>query len=582
MKIEQIIAGFDGNETLGGFTGIGYAEADARTRAAVHAMRQDLAEARREAEARKTIVEIPAHAISGTNGGDIYRVHPDGRVERIFETFPEVESRFSSIPCGGGEEKLAPLEQARPVYLRCAYNGLWSPSGTNWQPVRCLELTPEEAGRAGLTPSTHGGLLVLCRERYDSILGDVACICGIRQDSHAEDIDLGIWHLCAEQTARFHGAALQTRWIAAGERETVVRAALESLARRRMRLSERGRQAAEALAESLNAGRHAPKFFLELRLSRPLQFDPAAPAGLRRSEFDRLVEARSTQRVCSAAKLEASELAILWQRALPLLGEDAKAALDLAIFPHDHPMVASVGRAMHRAVEGDGGRAGLIGAACADNLRQYLASRPELPEDVRAWVARPGDDADVSLPASLIPPHLAAKLCDGGQFEARDGFFQDRRGRKLTADRLMKLVRLIARSFGKYFLSFQNTHPLLGILRYPDGLDEKARRDIFVAGGRAVAAMTFLARARGLVSIIKSGPVELARDDLRALAAEFTPPPPGAPSPWPLLTFQLGRPLGPDDRVCAGQPDEHDGLAERMLDRRAPRARLADHYLPSV
>ncbi len=581
MSVEEIIESFDRNGVLGEFSGITYPEADARTRAAVRAMQELLAQSRARAAAENHLVEIPAHIVSGTNGGDTYRVHPDGRVERVLERFPEVERRFASVPCASGEQ-IAPLEEARPVFLRCAYNGLWSPSGTNWQPVRCLELGPDEAARAGLSPAPGGGLLVLCRDRYDSILGDVARLCGICQDSHAEDIDLGIFHLCAEQTARFHHATLASRRILAPEREGVTRVALASLEERRPRLSERGQAAARALADSLLVGRHAPVFFLTLRLSRELALDPRAPGGIAASDFDRLVEARSTQRVCSAAPLEEAELLELWRRSLPWLGADARSALDFPVFPREHPLVAAVGQAMHRAIEGDGSRPGLVGAACAQSLQRYLANCPELPEDLCAYTSQADCAQDVPLPARLIPPHLAARLCEGGQFREEDGFLLDHRGRKLSSERLMKLVRMIARSFGKYFLSFKNTHPLLGILRYLDPGEPARRRELFFEAGRAVAAMTYLARARGLVSIIKSGPVELARDDLQALAATHAPRPDATSLPCPLLTFQLGSPLPPDERVCAGQPDEHDGLAERMLDRRAPRARLSEHYLPRV
>ena len=41
-------------------------------------------------------------------------------------------------------------------------------------------------------------------------------------------------------------------------------------------------------------------------------------------------------------------------------------------------------------------------------------------------------------------------------------------------------------------------------------------------------------------------------------------------------------PLGPDEIVSKGQPDEHDGAKERLLDRRAPRAPLSSHYVPVV
>lgn len=582
MNIEDLIAGFDTNGVLGEYSGVTYPEADARTRAAVRALQELLAQGRARAAAEQRLVEIPAHAVSGTNGGDIYRVHPDGRAERVLEPFPEVERSFAATPCGGVAGAIAPLDTVRPLLLRCAYNGLWSPSGTNWQPVRCLELGPEEAAHAGFSPAPGGGLLVLCREHYDSILGDVAKLCGICQDSHAEDIDLGIWHLCAEQTARFHHASLETRRIAASDREHVAQSALATLERRLPRLTERGQTAARAIAGSLRAGRHIPVFFLELRLTRPFSLDPRAPGGIAPSDFDRLIEARSTQRVCSAAPLDEAEMLDLWRRSLPLLNAGTRPALDFPVFPREHPLVAAVGQAMHRAVEGGGDGRGLVGAACVQNLKGFLAACPELPEDLRAWATQTDCTQDVPLPARLVPPHLASRLCEGGQFREESGFLLDHRGRKLSSERLMKLVRLIARSFGKYFLSFKNTHPLLGILRYLDPGDPVLRRTLFFEAGRAVAAMTYLARARGFVSIIKSGPVELARDDLQALAAAHAPLPGTTSPPCPLLTFQLGLPLSPDERVCAGQPDEHDGLAERMLDRRAPRALLSEHYLPRV
>jgi len=49
----------------------------------------------------------------------------------------------------------------------------------------------------------------------------------------------------------------------------------------------------------------------------------------------------------------------------------------------------------------------------------------------------------------------------------------------------------------------------------------------------------------------------------------------------PVCTFQVGLPLGPGEMVLTASPAEHTGLAERLLDKRAPRARLSAHYIPA-
>jgi nitroreductase len=108
---------------------------------------------------------------------------------------------------------------------------------------------------------------------------------------------------------------------------------------------------------------------------------------------------------------------------------------------------------------------------------------------------------------------------------------------------------------------------------------------LFEQAGRAVAHMSFLARAKGLVSIIKSGPVEIARAKITRIVGEAAPDPEcrrqiAAGTLAPLVTFQLGYPLGPEEIVSKGQPDAHSGLAERLLDRRAVRSKLSEHYVP--
>jgi hypothetical protein len=156
----------------------------------------------------------------------------------------------------------------------------------------------------------------------------------------------------------------------------------------------------------------------------------------------------------------------------------------------------------------------------------------------------------------------------------------------MTPTRLMKLVRIMAKSFGRFFLSFQNTHPLLGLLLAPGDQTPEELAGTWQLAGRAVAGLSLQARAAGLVSIIKSGPLELARAALGAQVGELAEDPAVRQAAQrgalvPLLTFQLGAPLGPVERVCTGQSDEHTGLAERLLDRRAARDSLVMHYIPA-
>ena len=88
------------------------------------------------------------------------------------------------------------------------------------------------------------------------------------------------------------------------------------------------------------------------------------------------------------------------------------------------------------------------------------------------------------------------------------------------------------------------------------------------------------------MSIIKSGPSEIAGEAIAQLlsahAADGQTGERATAGPAkPVLTFQVGLPLGPDEMVCPGQSDEHLGLKERLLDKRATRARLAQHHIPA-
>ena len=141
------------DRTLGELTGCQPRAQESFFRRARSRAQEQLQRARRRAAAEKQVVEIDASRLSGTNGGDHWLVQPDGRCRRRLQPFPTAEQLLladrqrppACRPCPD-------LDRARPLLLRCAYDGLWSPSGTNWQPVRTVELPPALMSRLAGRP----------------------------------------------------------------------------------------------------------------------------------------------------------------------------------------------------------------------------------------------------------------------------------------------------------------------------------------------------------------------------------------------------------------------------------------------
>jgi len=561
----ELLTSYDENGVLGRLSGADTVEVDCFFREEHARLRAELDSVRDAARERELSLDFSR--LSGVNAGDWLRISPDGVVTRQLESYPGAEEYIEPASDGGDLPACPSLERARPLLLRCAYNGLWSP-GTNWQPIRTIELAPAEAAGMVSVRNPGCGLLVLARSEYRSILSDVAKLCGLEPASRAESIDLGIWLVAAGCTARAHGWGLVQHPIEPGARGRVLRLLTELLAGRRDGLPEPSREAIDELLRSCAAGDHYPYCVLTARQGRALTVGGAAcgPGGLVSTDFDRLVEARSTQRVASPkADLDRDLLTGLFESARDLhdLPEDA---LEFPVFTRQDEFPALLGAAMHDGIEGPDGLLSRIGL---DGLRSYLGTLSDLPDEV-------------ALPARLVPEHIRAKLTQGGHFHIQGDLLIDHRGKPLGPARFVKLVRMMARAFGKFFLSFQNTHPLLGLILARTDLGPA----VYLAAGRVLARMTFLARARGLTSIIKSGPIEIAGAAVKDILAgqlsdAKTRERLSSGLLEPVCTFQVGLPLGPDEMVLVASPAEHTGLAERLLDKRAPRARLSAHYIPA-
>lgn len=574
----DLLASYDAYGVLGELTGISLAERDRRQRRVVRAARGRLAAAREEAAADGNVVTVDASAVSGIAGGDAWLVAPDGAVERRLEPAPvaaEVIGRRAA-PTSSGAPPVSPAE-ARPLLLRCAYNGLWSPSGTNWQPIRVVEVAGEElatlAAAAGWRPVGDAVAVVVRRTAYESLLGDVAALGGAAIEARAELVDAGIHRAACAVTVAGHGC--DPGWLEVpDDRRTAADSVLGAIVRRRV--AAWGEAAAE-LTQRLEVGGATVAWGFE---PRPLAGDgrhltPGIPGGLAPSAVDRLVWSRASERVASPSReLEPDRVRSLLARARAA-APDAAEAVEAVVLSRGGPEVAAIGRAVHEALYGAGADP-TTGAGGAGGLLSRI-SEPVVAAGLGLADTAPGTPVPMAAVPRRLRDHLLASPgigCDGELLVERDG-------RPLTVAGLTRLVRVLTVGFGRHFLGFGSTHPVTVVLLAPLS---PLVPDVGFACGELVARLLLLARADGLVAVAKSGPTELARDAIDRVVAAAAPRLEGRIANGALgalLVVQLGWPLGPDEQVVVGG-EPHDGLVERLHDRRAPRARLAEHYLPGL
>jgi len=546
---------YDDNGLLGQLTNLDETQREQLFRTWIKELEHELTEATPPAL-------IDAGKLHGVNGGEQIRLGTDGRRNRESASFPEAEARMLNEPSPHAR-LAADATPLAALWMRAAYNGLWAPSGTNWQPIRSLALSSDETQRVSDGRLTGPSLAVLGHAHYSSILGDIAGLCGWAERSRVEWVDLGIWLAFAQTTAQGHGWDFAELHLTPETRPAAENHLLQILKARKSTLSSRNSHTAQAMLSALQAHDLRLACLLSAQTGPNLPLDDQAPGGIQPSDCDRLIEARVSQRVASpAGEMERGTIEKLWRQVRPAEG------LALEGFTWHDEFSRAVGQAMHDGLEGEAG----------------LVPRIEIDQFRRSWRKLPEVD-EAQLPADALPHHLRKRLIGSGLYRQVDGMLLDHRDKPVTAERLIKLVRRITQNFGRYFLRFHNTHPLLGLILSPTTGPKDTLRRHWMEAGRAVGKMSLLARARGQVSIIKSGPLEIARKAIAKLLTQHA----GneslrraikAAEMEPLLTFQLGLPLGPDELVSAGQPDEHTGLVERQLDRRAGRSSLSEHHLP--
>lgn len=621
MNISELLEAYNANGMLGTLTGITLTERDRLFRQLHREFSEALEQARITAGEIGRSVTLDGSALCGVNEGEQWIAHPDGSATRTLSLFEDiVELTESWVGLHDKKEKPQPavtgaephvseeesIERIRALWLRCAYNGLWSPSGTNWQPIRSVELTGDEIaelldGTDISIPPKRAGLALLARTDYESMLGDVAKIARFSLISRAEFIDMGIYASVCELTAKAQGCPTVVQFIPKRAQAHVTKKLIALLTSRCHRYADTAlRERTEHLIRMLQTNDYAVDGLFTPPLT-PSKLTPSARElwnGLPRSSFDRLVGARCSQRVASPVRdMRLEEFDELWQLAFRSVDPSIRSHIRYASFHWNESAPKLFGQAMFDGLygagadldTGEGGQGGIISLLTIPSLLTYFQEETQLTPSIRELLsldgaAREAKVAETAIPLSLVPRTLREFLLTKPQFHEENDCLVGRNGQPLTIDQFVRMMRLLALSFGRFFLSFQNTHPITAVILARKTDDVELLANIYRNIGRIVATLTFVCRAKGLVSIIKGGPTEINRVGIGQVVREQTRDPEvkkllEEESFLASLTFQIGYPLGPDDHVTA-RGETHTGLQERSNDKRSPRAPLANHYFP--
>ena len=563
-----------------------------------------IAEAQTRAAAEGRPVLVDGAGISLTDGGDTWTVWPDGRLTRAYsrhEGFDAFLAQLASPPAV--DYHRAP---PRAKLLEAAYHAFWSPSATNWQPTRVLEVTGETRdalaaiGGFEVPASDFPLLLLLRREHYESLLGDVLEPFGQEVTAREESIDAGIFAHTLAMSALAQGLTAREHEFGPAEREAARPIVLAELDRR---LGTPGPASAEVRASLLQV-----RAFLASGKYHP---DALVAIGYPTSEvrpfpaFERLIGEHSTQRVASpAAEFGHDAVMRIWEISRDTLPLADRELVHFADFSWHEKVPARIGQAMFEALYGPGadpdskagGEGGLLTSINFGNYLRHAdrtsaawlderlpAGWRDLDEEALRKVAK-----DLPFRRQDLGRYMLERILRDGKYHVADDVVMDDRGRALSVMLLVRMFKSLAATFGNFFLKFQNTHPqnavLLADATHPDP------HHAWRAVGKAAAVLTYLSRAEGASSIIKTGPIDLARDPIGAILAENPDDLPHL-RPWkdrlarrelvPAMTFQVGMPLAGSDVIEAGTPGEHTGYEERRRDKRPPREDFTTHYFPA-
>lgn len=558
--------------------------------------------------------EVDGSGISLANGGDTWIFHPDGTMDRKFSKYPNFSKLLPLLEVDDDLDDSKPVP--REEVYKAAFDSLWGPSATNWQPVMVLEIDPSRQEEICKIYNFKGRpnpnlplLLLLRREHYDSLLGDVMEAFGFAVTAKEESIDVGIYEEILKMSFRSKGIAYHAATVTDENMAAAVKLVNEDLSEKLEALKASGEDSEvvhnevkklETTIDFLGRGKYFPDALIQAGYPKEKR-EELLP------EFHDLTLERTTQRVASTSgEVTEEEVQTVLQNCLGALTPEDREAVHIAKFTWHDPAVIEIGEGMFEALYGKGadpetkrgGEQGFLSGMTAKNYLTCLKERdPEMLPFFTLDQLKNMPDADlkpmareVILHARHIGPNLLDRMTLDGKYLVKDDLIVSEKGKQVSAGLMVKLLAGIAATFGNFFLKFKNTHPITLMISGKEADTMQTQNAHFKAVGKLGALLSYEVRRQGYTAITKTGPIDLAKDQIReTMVKHLSKDPANAEiceglkaKTWsPAMVFQFGYPLKGSDIIDKGTSDEHNGLEERKRDKRPTRFGLDARYIVS-
>ncbi len=558
--------------------------------------------------------EVDGSGVSLANGGDTWIFHPDGTMDRKFSTYPGFDKLIPLI------EKESELDETRLLpreeMLMAAFNGLWGPSATNWQPVMVMEVDPslQEAYISHFKLNTKPNpnlpmILLMRREHYDSLLGDVMEAFGFAVTAKEESIDVGIYEEILKMSFHSKGIGYHAGSVDDSMMEGAVSLVEDDLLLKLKVLKEEEStdlvkaeiEKIEITLDFLKRGKYFPDVLFQAGYPKE-ETESVFP------QFDALTLERSTQRVASTSgEIPPADVQLVIDNCLAALAPEEREKVHISSFTWHDPTVINIGSGMFEALYGKGAdpetkKGGAEGFLSGMTIRNYFlclkSGDPEMLPFFTLDQIKNMPEADLKplaretiLKARHIGPYLLERMTlDGKYIVDEEGNIISERGKSVSVALMVKLLSGIASTFGNFFLKFKNTHPVTLLISGKEADTLQTLNFNFKTVGKLGALLSYEVRRQGYTAITKTGPIDLAMDQIRDILVAYHEGNAdqkmiydGLKSKeWsPAMVFQFGYPLKGSDLVDKATPEEHSGLEERKRDKRPTRYGLDARYISS-
>jgi|GEM_PF-4877644 len=213
----------------------------------------------------------------------------------------------------------------------------------------------------------------------------------------------------------------------------------------------------------------------------------------------------------------------------------------IMIYKKDHPSMSKIGEVMHEALHNK--------ILPNINIKNYIINKKTenpnfLPEISLKELIDMSDDEfnkkkfeDMPAPLNELP-QTEAKLIERNKIVKEEGKYyikeaNNKKGREFTMSDLLRNDKVFTAGMGKFFLKFKNTHPYLIVVfrkwhytslmtetLYKYGIKLPDVGEEFIDAGFYTDYLALSARGFGLSGVVKTGPMDLAKDELTELFIE--------------------------------------------------------------